>query len=157
MRCPFCDSEKVRVIDSREMKEQFGIRRRRECSKCHKRFTTYEFVQKTPVMIIKRDGRHEIFDKQKIIDGLLRASHKREIPRDLIENIANKVELKLQNSFKQEIEAEKIGKMVLKELEKIDEVAYIRFLSVYKHFKDLDQFYEKIEDFIKRKKRSKKK
>jgi transcriptional repressor NrdR len=156
MKCVYCNSNKVRVIDSREIKERTGIRRRRECITCKKRFTTYELPHTTLITVRKRDGRIEPFDKEKIINGLIKATSKSKLSREMIEKVADKIEFEIQDANRLEIDSEEIGGMILKKLSNVDEVAYIRFLSVYKSFKNINEFYKNIENFIKKKLKRKK-
>ncbi len=146
MRCPFCGFEETRVIDSREIEDGSVIRRRRECPKCKRRFTTYEKYEITPLQVIKRDGRREIFNKQKIINGILKACEKREISIEKIKEIANKIEQELITKHPDgEVKSKEIGRLVMRELKKIDPIAYIRFASVYKNFDDLNEFIREIQ------------
>ena len=157
MQCPYCHSEDTKVVDSRKVKNNTGIRRRRECNECHLRFTTYEFYENTPLIVIKKNGEREIFDKQKIISGILRACYKCPVTKEEIEQIADYVENNLQNKFKEEVQAEEVGRLVMNYLKGIDEVAYIRFASVYKKFSDLQEFSQALEKLKKEKKIQKKK
>ncbi|MBD3264358.1 MAG: transcriptional repressor NrdR [Candidatus Omnitrophica bacterium] len=148
MKCPFCGNNEDKVIDSRETLEGTAIRRRRECIDCGKRFTTYEYVEKTPLMVIKKDGRREPFNHQKILSGLLKASEKRSISVEKLENIANEVEVELQKKFEQEIESHHIGEVVMEKLSNLDDVAYVRFASVYRQFKDINQFMRELREVL---------
>lgn len=140
MRCPFCQSDDTKVTDSRATDDGKAIRRRRECQSCGRRFTTYEMVEEVPLIVIKRNGRRELFDRNKILNGLLRATNKRKVSRQQLEEMVAKVERNIRNTLVQEISSEKIGEMVLDELRPVDEVAYIRFASVYRQFADLNSF-----------------
>ena len=146
MRCPFCHSNQNKVTDSRETSEGIAIRRRRECTDCGKRFTTYEHVEKTPLMVVKKDGRREPFNHQKVLTGLLKACEKRPISVEALEAIANKIEGELQKKFEQELESHYIGELVMQKLAKLDDVAYVRFASVYRQFKDINQFMHELKD-----------
>lgn len=149
MRCPFCRNPDTKVTDSRDTDDGASIRRRRECLACGKRFTTYETVEKTPLRVIKKNGTREMFDRNKIRNGLIRACEKRNISSAQIENIINIVERKARNSLKQEISSEDIGNMVMEELRHLDQVAYVRFASVYREFKDLSSFMSELEELMK--------
>lgn len=140
MRCPFCKSAETKVTDSRATDDGKAIRRRRECQHCGKRFTTYEMVEEVPLVVIKRDGQRELFDRNKILNGLLRACNKRMVTRQQLDEMVTNVERKIRNALVQEVASEKIGELVLDELRTVDEVAYIRFASVYRQFADLDSF-----------------
>lgn len=153
MRCPFCNFEESKVIDSRPTDEGSTIRRRRECIKCKERFTTYERVEERPIIVIKKDGTRESFDQNKIIRGMLKSGEKRPITLKEIEDAADEIEKSISNSMKKEISSKEIGDMVMKELKKLDDVAYIRFASVYREFKDIESFVSELEDIIKEKKR----
>lgn len=144
MRCPFCGWNESKVVDSRPADEYVVIRRRRECEKCSKRFTTYEKIEEIPLVIVKRDGRREVFQREKIVNGVLRACQKRPISIKEIEEIADSVEKELYNTMEKEIESKKIGEMVMSRLKKLDDVAYVRFASVYKQFKDINTFLEEL-------------
>ncbi len=146
MKCPYCGVNKDRVIDSREIKEGREIRRRRLCLNCGKRFTTYERIEIIPIMVIKKDGRREPYQREKLIKGLLKACEKRPIPSDELERIANEVENLLQEATRGEIKSREIGERIMKELKKLDQVAYVRFASVYKEFRDLEEFYRELEE-----------
>ena len=138
MRCPFCANPESKVIDSRPADEGASIRRRRECLACHKRFTTYEMMESLPLMVVKKDGSRQSFDRNKVLSGLIRACEKRPVSFDTLENIVNEVEQSLQNELKQEISSAEIGELVMDKLKKVDQVAYVRFASVYRQFKDID-------------------
>ena len=140
MRCPFCANPESKVIDSRPADEGASIRRRRECLACHKRFTTYEMMESLPLMVVKKDGSRQSFDRNKVLSGLIRACEKRPVSFDTLENIVNEVEQSLQNELKQEISSAEIGELVMDKLKKVDQVAYVRFASVYRQFKDIDTF-----------------
>jgi transcriptional repressor NrdR len=140
MKCPFCSYPETKVVDSRATEAGDAIRRRRECLKCNQRFTTYERLEEMPLTVIKKNGEREIFDRSKLLNGLLRATVKREIPRQQLEDLVADIETDLRNQFKYEVASKKIGEMVLKRLRKIDKVAYVRFASVYREFKDETDF-----------------
>ena len=146
MKCPYCNYLETKVLETRETEEDI-TRRRRECLKCAKRFTTYEQIELVNIMILKKDGRREIFDRQKVIKAIQMASQKRPISEDQIETIASKIESKLRNSAQREIKSTKIGELILRQLKKLDQVAYIRFVSVYNDFKDIETFKKELEKF----------
>ncbi|MBQ2047945.1 MAG: transcriptional repressor NrdR [Schwartzia sp.] len=148
MRCPFCKEEDSRVIDSRSADDGNSIRRRRECSKCGRRFTTYEVVEKTPLMVIKHDGRRVQFDRDKLLKGLIRSCDKRDIPTDRIVALADEIERELRNTMEREITTKSIGELVMEKLKNFDEVAYIRFASVYRKFADISMFKEELEELL---------
>lgn len=149
MKCPFCGTLDSKVIDSRSTEEGVSIRRRRECLKCNKRFTTYEKVESIPIMVIKKDKRREPFDSSKIMRGLTRACEKRPISVDMIEDMVYKVETKIYNTLEREITSDQIGEMLLEQLKDVDEVAFIRFASVYRDFKDVETFRNEINKIVK--------
>ena len=144
MKCPFCFNDESKVVDSRSTDDNTTIRRRRECTKCNKRYTTYEKIEDIPVLVIKRDLARENFNKEKIINGLIIACQKRPVSRKQIEEIAEDIEKKISNKMLTEIESETIGKMVMEKLKEIDEISYVRFASVYRQFKDINTFLEEI-------------
>jgi len=146
MRCPFCTDDETKVVDSRVSESQDAIRRRRECLKCASRFTTYERREEMPLMVVKKDGSTEPFDRGKLLRGLLVATAKRNIPIDRLESLIDDIEVELQNSLRYEVTARELGDIALKFLKDIDKVAYIRFASVYKSFQDLDEFYRELRD-----------
>lgn len=151
MKCPFCDNADTKVIDSRPTEEGHAIRRRRGCEKCSKRFTTYEKVEEPIIMIIKRDGSRQAFDRNKIMSGIIRACEKRPVPVAEIERITNDIERGLNNLMEKEVKSEFIGELVMDELKKVDEVAYVRFASVYRQFTDVNTFIKEIEKLVKTK------
>ena len=151
MKCPYCSNPESRVVDSRPSEEGTSIRRRRECLVCHKRFTTYETMESLPLVVIKRDGSRQTFDKEKVLGGMLRACEKRPVPFDTLEAIANEIEQSLQNQMDREIPTTRIGEMVMERLKLVDEVAYVRFASVYRQFKDISTFMEELNKLIKEK------
>ena len=148
MKCPSCGHLEDRVIDSRSAREGQAIRRRRECLKCRRRFTTYEVVETTPLLVIKKDGRREPFIREKILNGLLRACEKRPIPAEKLHAIVDAIENDLLRQGVDEVQSSVIGERVMEELHKLDEVAYVRFASVYRHFKDLNQFLEELRSLL---------
>jgi transcriptional repressor NrdR len=146
MKCPFCNHSENKVVDSRETAEGVSIRRRRECLNCVKRFTTYEYVERTPLMVIKKDGRREPFSRQKMLAGLLKACEKRPISIEKLEGVVAVIEVELQKKFEQEVNAAQIGEMVMEKLAALDDVAYVRFASVYRQFKDINQFMRELRE-----------
>lgn len=151
MKCPFCGYEESKVIDSRPTDEGERIRRRRECINCAKRFTTYEIIESVPILVVKKDKSREAFDRDKLMRGIVRACEKRQVSMDTIENAVNEIEVSLQNSLDREISSVKIGELVMEKLKAIDEVAYVRFASVYKHFKDVNAFMDELSSFLEQK------
>ena len=145
MRCPFCGYSESKVIDSRPADEGSSIRRRRECLSCSKRFTTYETVESLPMMVVKKDGSRQSFDRRKVLGGMIRACEKRPVPLAELERIAGEIEQDLQNSMEREISTETIGERVMERLRAVDQVAYVRFASVYRQFKDIDTFMAELE------------
>ncbi len=144
MKCPFCGYYDTGVIESRHIENEMVVKRRRICKKCNKRFTTYERIDLIPLMVIKKDQRRELFSREKITNGIIKACEKRPISIDVINNIVNDVEENITNSGVKEIESDKIGELVISRLRKLDEVAYVRFASVYRQFKDLSSFIREI-------------
>lgn len=144
MKCPFCDDVEDKVVDSRMAKEGEVIRRRRECLSCKRRFTTYERVEETMPVVVKKDGRREPFDRGKIVSGLKKACEKRPISTATIETVTDRIEKRIQEMGETEIVSTSVGEEVMKELSQLDQVAYVRFASVYREFKDIDQFMEEI-------------
>ena len=144
MKCPFCFNDESKVVDSRSTDDNTTIRRRRECTKCNKMYTTYEKIEDIPILVVKRDLTRENFNKEKIVNGLIIACQKRPVSRKQIEEIAEEIEKKISNNMLTEIESEKIGEMVMKRLKEIDEISYVRFASVYRQFKDINTFLEEI-------------
>ncbi len=140
MRCPFCGYTESKVIDSRPIDESERIRRRRECLKCERRFTTYEVVESTPLVVIKRDQSREPFDGNKLLAGMLRACEKRPVPLSVLDEAVRQIEMSLQNSLDKEVASSRIGELAMEHLRTIDEVAYIRFASVYRQFQDIESF-----------------
>jgi len=148
MKCPFCSCIDTRVVDSRLGKEGNSIRRRRECSECNRRFTTYERVEDILPLVVKKDGRREPFDRQKIISGMQRACEKRPVSIATIEKIVDQMEMEFQESPEREIPASRVGEAVMKALHDLDEVAYVRFASVYRQFKDINEFMQELKDIL---------
>lgn len=144
MKCPFCGVEDSKVIDSRPTDEHSRIRRRRECLACAKRFTTYEVVESVPLVVVKKDGSRELFDRSKLMSGMLRACQKRHVPLQTLENAINDIEARIQNSLDREVSTQQIGEYAMEALKAIDEVAYVRFASVYRQFKDINSFQAEI-------------
>ena len=151
MKCPYCEHTESKVIDSRESRNGFTIRRRRECLSCAKRFTTYEKIEEIPYMVVKKDGRRQRFDDQKLLKGLLKACEKRPISISALEEIVEEIESMLQEKSEKEMQAEDIGQYVMKRLHDLDKVAYVRFASVYRDFKDVLEFKEELEKILKEK------
>ena len=145
MRCPFCKQPDSRVIDSRAADDGTTIRRRRECSKCGRRFTTYEVVERLPLMVVKRDNRREPFSRDKLLTGIIRSCDKRDISMEQITNFVAEIEHEIRNRTEPEVPSEKIGEIVMERLKDFDEVAYIRFASVYRKFDDITNFIEELE------------
>ncbi|HOX54143.1 MAG: transcriptional regulator NrdR [Candidatus Omnitrophica bacterium] len=144
MKCPFCGNKNNKVVDSRESLEGASIRRRRECLKCKRRFTTYEHVEEMPLMVIKKDGRREPYDRKKISSGLIKAFEKRPISMEKIEEIVENIERQVMRKFDKEVPSQDIGEFVMEKLAKLDEIAYVRFASVYRQFKDVSQFMKEL-------------
>ena len=151
MKCPFCFYEESKVIDSRPTDEGERIRRRRECLKCGKRFTTYEVIETVPVIVIKRDKSRQVFDRSKILSGLLRACEKRPVSIETLEKIVDEMEFTLQNSPDREVPSERIGELAMEKLKDMDEVAYVRFASVYRQFQDIQTFMDELKSMMKTK------
>ena len=149
MKCPFCASVESKVVDSRPSEESASIRRRRECLSCGKRFTTYETVERLPMMVVKKDGSRQTFDKSKILNGMIRACEKRRVSFETLHAIADEIEQVLQNGMEQEISTSYIGELVMERLREVDEVAYVRFASVYRQFKDIGSFMSELDKLLK--------
>ncbi len=152
MKCPFCSVDSSKVIDSRPTEDGFAIRRRRECSSCNNRFTTYEKVEEVPLVVVKKDGTREAFNRNKILNGIIRACEKRPVSVDTMEKIVDDIEKKLNNSLVKEIETAVVGQHIMDALKDIDEVSYVRFASVYRQFKDTQSFLEEISKIMEDKK-----
>lgn len=144
MKCPYCENYDTKVIDSRPTEEGHAIRRRRECDQCKRRFTTYEKVEEIPIMIIKKDGSREAFSRNKILNGIIKACEKRPVSIQKMEDIVNNIEKNLNNMMEKEIESTTVGEMVMNQLKDLDEVAYVRFASVYRQFKDINTFMQEL-------------
>ena len=144
MKCPFCGYKESKVVDSRPADEGSSIRRRRECLQCEKRFTTYETVESLPMVVIKKDGSRQSFDRSKILTSMLKACEKRSVPVAVLEQIAMEIEQTLQNEMNREIPSSHVGQLVMEKLKGVDEVAYVRFASVYRQFKDINTFMEEL-------------
>jgi transcriptional repressor NrdR len=151
MKCPFCAFLEDKVIDSRESREGDAIRRRRQCLKCEKRFTTYERIDEVPYMVVKKDGRREKFDRQKVLNGLLRACEKRPVPMGRLAELVDEVESRITEAADREISTTEIGEMLVDRLREIDKVAYVRFASVYHDFQDVEAFVSELKDLIQKK------
>lgn len=148
MNCPYCGFSESKVIDSRPADEGASIRRRRECLSCSKRFTTYETVESLPMVVVKKDGSRQSFERRKVLDGMIRACEKRPVPLAELEKIAGEIEQDLQNSMEREISTETIGERVMERLRSVDQVAYVRFASVYRQFKDVDTFMQELSKLL---------
>lgn len=151
MKCPYCSYEESKVIDSRPTDEGERIRRRRECLKCHRRFTTYEIVESLPIVVVKKDKSREVFDRNKLMSGLLRACEKRPVPLETLENAVDEIETTLQSSLDREVTSIRIGELTMDMLKEIDEVAYVRFASVYRQFRDINSFMDELARLLKNK------
>ena len=149
MRCPYCSYSESKVIDSRPAEEGTTIRRRRECLSCGKRFTTYEIIERLPLLVVKRDGSRQSFDKMKLIGGMVKACEKRPVAVDEIERIADEIEQELQSSLEREVASDQIGELVMDRLKGLDQVAYVRFASVYRQFKDINTFLDELNKLLK--------
>jgi len=148
MKCPYCGKGKDKVVDSRSSEEDYVIRRRRECLGCKRRFTTYERVEEIPLMVIKKDSRREPFSREKLLSGLIKACEKRPISIKQLEVLVSKIERNLHKYFEAEVVSSEVGEIVMKELQKLDEVAYVRFASVYRQFKDVNQFMKELRQLL---------
>ena len=148
MKCPYCSYLESKVVDSRPADEGASIRRRRECLACHKRFTTYETMETLPLMVVKKDGSRQSFDRNKVLGGLIRACEKRPVPYHALEELVGEIEQVLQNQMEREIPSTQIGELVMERLKKLDEVAYVRFASVYRQFKDIKTFMHELNKLL---------
>ena len=148
MKCPYCGYLESKVVDSRPADEGASIRRRRECLACHKRFTTYETMESLPLMVIKKDGSRQSFDRNKVMGGLIRACEKRPVPYQDLEGLVAEIEQVLQNQMEREISSAQIGELVMERLKKVDEVSYVRFASVYRQFKDINTFMTELNKLL---------
>ena len=151
MKCPYCGYQESKVVDSRHAEDSTSIRRRRECLACQKRFTTYETVESLPIIVVKRDGARQTFDRNKVLNGMLRACEKRPVTLDRLEHAVDDIEQILQNSLEREIRSEEIGELVMDRLKPMDEVAYVRFASVYRQFKDINSFMAELNKILEEK------
>ena len=151
MKCPFCGYLDSKVVDSRPAEDGASIRRRRECLECHKRFTTFEVMESLPVVVIKKDGSRQSFDRSKLLNGMIRACEKRPVPFETLEKIVDEIEQILQNEMNREVPSEQIGEMVMDRLKDVDEVAYVRFASVYRQFKDISTFMNELNKLLQEK------
>ncbi len=151
MKCPFCGCEESKVIDSRPTDEGERIRRRRECISCQKRFTTYEIIESVPVIVVKKDKSREVFDRSKLFNGMLRACEKRPVSLEALERAVNEIDATLQNSLDREVTSVYIGELAMDKLRELDEVAYVRFASVYRQFKDINTFMDELAKILKEK------
>ncbi len=151
MRCPFCGYVDSKVLDSRPAEDGNAIRRRRECTECGRRFTTYEKVDEIPLIVVKKDGRREVYDRNKVLGGIIKACEKRPIPMRRMEDMVDDIEKELRNKMDIEVNSEDIGEKVMEKLRDLDEVAYVRFASVYRQFKDVNSFIEELEKLLKKK------
>ncbi|WP_058485132.1 transcriptional regulator NrdR [Defluviitalea phaphyphila] len=151
MKCPFCNGEDTKVVDSRPSEENNSIRRRRQCEKCGRRFTTYEKIETIPIMVIKRDGTREVFDRNKILNGIVKSCNKRSISMQEMESIVDDVENVIFNTLQKEVHSTQIGELVMEKLKAVDEVAYVRFASVYRQFKDINTFMDELTKLLKAK------
>lgn len=152
MKCLFCKSKNDKVVDSRMSVDGSSIRRRRECLKCHRRFTTHEYIEKASLFVVKKDGRREPYDRKKIIDGVMKACEKRPVSLRQMEDAVLQVERQVYKNFNTEVQSRDIGELVIQKLAKLDDVAYVRFASVYRQFKDVNQFMKELKDMLKHKK-----
>jgi transcriptional repressor NrdR len=148
MKCPFCGNLESKVVDSRPADEGYTIRRRRECSRCCMRFTTYERLDRLPLMVVKKDGRRESFNREKILNGIMKATEKRPVSMDRLNRLVDEVEKKLYNMMEKEVTSKTIGEIIMNKLKELDEVAYVRFASVYRQFKDINTFMEELNKLL---------
>ena len=151
MKCPFCGDQESKVVDSRHSEDGNSIRRRRECIACQRRFTTYEYVESLPIIVVKRDGTRQSFDRNKILNAMVRAFDKRKVEMADLDRITTEIEQTIQNTLEREVSTDKIGEMVMERIKNIDEVAYIRFASVYRRFQDVGSFMHEINQFLEKK------
>ncbi len=151
MKCPFCGDQESKVVDSRHSEDGLSIRRRRECLACQKRFTTYEVVESLPVIVVKRDGSRQPFDRNKVLNSMMHAFDKRQISVEQLDRITSEIEQSVQNTLEREITTDRIGEMVMERIKPLDEVAYIRFASVYRKFQDVQSFIREINEFLDKK------
>lgn len=151
MRCPYCGDQESKVVDSRHSDDGLSIRRRRECLNCQRRFTTYETVESLPIIVVKKDGSRQAFNRGKILNGMVRACEKRPVPLADLERATTEIEQAIQNSLEREVRSEKIGELVMERLKALDEVSYVRFASVYRQFKDIHSFMDELNKFLEEK------
>ena len=151
MKCPFCGDQESKVVDSRRSEDGLSIRRRRECLKCQRRFTTYEMVESLPIIVVKRDGTRQNFDRTKILNSMIRAFDKRKVDIDDLDRLTTEIEQAIQNSLEREISTDRLGEMVMERIKPMDEVAYIRFASVYRRFQDVSSFVREVSRFLEEK------
>jgi transcriptional repressor NrdR len=151
MKCPFCGDQESKVVDSRHNEDGNSIRRRRECIACQRRFTTYEYVESLPIIVVKRDGTRQSFDRNKILNAMVRAFDKRKVEMGDLDRITTEIEQTIQNTLEREVSTDKIGEMVMERIKPLDEVAYIRFASVYRRFQDVGSFVNEINKFLEKK------
>ena len=151
MKCPFCGDQESKVVDSRPAEDGNSIRRRRECMGCQRRFTTYEIVESLPIIVVKRDGSRQNFDRNKILNSMIRAFDKRKVDIDDLDRLTTEIEQAIQNSLEREISTDKLGEMVMERIKPMDEVAYIRFVSVYRRFQDVSGFVREVSRFLEEK------
>ncbi|MEA1990906.1 MAG: transcriptional regulator NrdR [Thermodesulfobacteriota bacterium] len=155
MKCPFCNSSESKVVDSRSSQDSRAIRRRRECLSCHKRFTTYERIEEFHPMVVKKDGRRESFDRRKIVEGIIKACEKRPVSMDEVDAFVSDLEKEIQDTGERELESKSLGERVMSQLRAWDDVAYVRFASVYKQFKDLNEFMDQLQELLSESSRNK--
>ena len=151
MKCPFCGEQESKVVDSRHSEDGTSIRRRRECLECQRRFTTYEIVESLPIIVVKRDGSRQSFDRNKVLNSMVRAFDKRQVEMSDLDRIATEIEQSIQNTLDREVSTDRIGEMVMERIKPLDEVAYIRFASVYRRFQDVNSFIHEINSFLEKK------
>ena len=151
MKCPFCGEQESKVVDSRHSEDGTSIRRRRECLECQRRFTTYEIVESLPIIVVKRDGTRQSFDRNKVLNSMVRAFDKRQVEMSDLDRIATEIEQSIQNTLDREVSTDRIGEMVMERIKPLDEVAYIRFASVYRRFQDVSGFIHEINSFLEKK------
>ncbi|MHC4958797.1 MAG: transcriptional regulator NrdR [Planctomycetota bacterium] len=154
MKCPFCKADDDRVVDSRASADGFAIRRRRECLACGRRYTTYERIEESPIRVVKKDGSREPLDRRKVLSGLMKACEKRPVSMDMLDEIVSRIENQVTEQFDREVPSNFIGRLVMRELKKVDQVAYVRFASVYRDFKDVAEFVDEIRPMLKAKPKS---
>ncbi len=155
MKCPFCSSSESKVVDSRSSQDSRAIRRRRECLSCHERFTTYERIEEFHPMVVKKDGRREFFDRNKIVEGIVKACEKRPVSMDEVDAFVSDLEKEIQDRGERELDSKFLGERVMSQLRAWDDVAYVRFASVYKHFKDLNEFMDQLQELLNESSRNK--